>query len=227
MAVNVIMPQAGQDLETGIVRQWLKAEGDAVAKGEPIVQIETEKVSLEVEAPAAGVLLRILVPDETETAIFSVIGDHRPARRGRLRDRLMRIRAAADPARPERAAGPRASWRQGATGMSLIGIDLGTSAVKVGAYAVDGTPLAQAAPDRAGLPPGTGPLRGRRRSNPATAFRSALCEVAAHPAAPARSAGRDLVQLVGPRGVPGGRGRHAARALPDRPPTSAATRSPP
>jgi pyruvate dehydrogenase E2 component (dihydrolipoyllysine-residue acetyltransferase) len=74
MAVKVIMPQAGQDLETGIVKQWHKAEGDAVAKGEPIVQIETEKVSLDVEAPAAGVLLRILVPDDTETAIFSTIG---------------------------------------------------------------------------------------------------------------------------------------------------------
>jgi len=66
MAVNVIMLQAGQDLETGIVRQWLKAEGDVVAKGEAIVQIDTEKVSLEVEAPAAGA--------QTETAIFSVIG---------------------------------------------------------------------------------------------------------------------------------------------------------
>jgi pyruvate dehydrogenase E2 component (dihydrolipoamide acetyltransferase) len=74
MPVKVIMPQAGQDLETGMVRQWLKAEGDPVAKGEPIVQIETEKVSLEVEAPAAGVLLKIVVPDDTETAIFSVIG---------------------------------------------------------------------------------------------------------------------------------------------------------
>ena len=63
MAVKVIMPQAGQDLETGTVKQWLKAEGDAVAKGEPIVQIETEKVTLDVEAPAAGVLLRIVVPD--------------------------------------------------------------------------------------------------------------------------------------------------------------------
>jgi pyruvate dehydrogenase E2 component (dihydrolipoamide acetyltransferase) len=73
MAVKVIMPQAGQDLETGIVRHWLKAEGDEVAKGEPIVQIETEKVNLDVEAPAAGVLLRILVPDDTETAIFSTI----------------------------------------------------------------------------------------------------------------------------------------------------------
>ena len=73
MAVKVIMPQAGQDLETGMVKHWHKAEGDAVAKGEPIVQIETEKVSLDVEAPAAGVLLRILVPDDTETAIFSTI----------------------------------------------------------------------------------------------------------------------------------------------------------
>lgn len=74
MAMKIIMPQAGQDLETGVVRHWLKAEGDAVAKGEPIVQIETEKVSLDVEAPTAGVLLRILVPDDTETAIFSTIG---------------------------------------------------------------------------------------------------------------------------------------------------------
>jgi pyruvate/2-oxoglutarate dehydrogenase complex dihydrolipoamide acyltransferase (E2) component len=74
MAVNVIMPQAGQDLETGTVTQWLKAEGETVAKGEPIVQIETEKVTLDVEAPAAGVLLRIVVPDGAETAIFSTIG---------------------------------------------------------------------------------------------------------------------------------------------------------
>jgi len=67
------MPQAGQDLETGIVRQWLKAEGDTVAKGEAIVSVETEKVTLDVEAPAAGVLLRIVVPADTETAIFSTI----------------------------------------------------------------------------------------------------------------------------------------------------------
>lgn len=74
MAVKVIMPQAGQDLETGVVKQWHKAEGDQVTKGEPIVQIETEKVNLDVEAPASGVLLRIVVAEETETAIFSTIG---------------------------------------------------------------------------------------------------------------------------------------------------------
>lgn len=74
MAVKVIMPQAGQDLETGVVKQWHKAVGDPVTKGEPIVQIETEKVNLDVEAPASGVLLAILVDEEVETAIFSTIG---------------------------------------------------------------------------------------------------------------------------------------------------------
>ena len=67
MATRVVMPQAGQDLETGVVRHWLQAEGDPVAKGEPLVEVETEKLTLEVESPAAGVLLRILVPDDTES----------------------------------------------------------------------------------------------------------------------------------------------------------------
>ncbi len=74
MAIRVVMPQAGQDLETGVVRQWLKAVGDTVARGEPLVEIETEKINLAVELPAEGVLLAIVVPDETETPILSTIG---------------------------------------------------------------------------------------------------------------------------------------------------------
>jgi len=74
MAVKVIMPQAGQDLETGTVTAWYKAVGDAVTKGESIAQVETEKISVDIEAPAAGVLLKIVVPAQTETAIFSTIG---------------------------------------------------------------------------------------------------------------------------------------------------------
>ena len=68
------MPQAGQDLDTGTVTEWLKAEGDAVTKGEPLVAVETEKISLELESPATGVLLRIIVPDRTQTEILSTIG---------------------------------------------------------------------------------------------------------------------------------------------------------
>jgi pyruvate dehydrogenase E2 component (dihydrolipoamide acetyltransferase) len=73
VAAKVIMPQAGQDLETGTVKHWLKAVGDPVAKGEAIVEVETEKLAVEVEAPVAGTLLKILVPEETEAAIFSTI----------------------------------------------------------------------------------------------------------------------------------------------------------
>jgi pyruvate dehydrogenase E2 component (dihydrolipoamide acetyltransferase) len=54
MATRVVMPQAGQDLETGVVRQWHKAEGEPVAKGEPLVEVETEKVVLEVDRPASS-----------------------------------------------------------------------------------------------------------------------------------------------------------------------------
>ncbi len=68
MATKVVMPQAGQDLETGLVRRWLKAEGDLVAKGEPLVEVETEKLTLEVEAPATGILLRIIAADDTRGA---------------------------------------------------------------------------------------------------------------------------------------------------------------
>ena len=74
MATRVVMPQAGQDLETGVVKRWLKAEGEKVTRGEALVEVETEKITLDVEAPAAGVLLKILVPDETETLILSTIG---------------------------------------------------------------------------------------------------------------------------------------------------------
>ena len=56
MPANVIMPALELAQETGKVLRWLKRPGDTVAKGEPIVEIETDKVTVEVEAPAAGVL---------------------------------------------------------------------------------------------------------------------------------------------------------------------------
>jgi pyruvate/2-oxoglutarate dehydrogenase complex dihydrolipoamide acyltransferase (E2) component len=73
MATKVVMPQAGQDLETGVVRRWLRAEGDAVSKGDLLVEVETEKLTLEVEAPVAGILLRIIAGDDTEVPVLSVI----------------------------------------------------------------------------------------------------------------------------------------------------------
>ena len=56
MPTTVIMPALELAQETGKVLKWLKRPGDRVTKGEPIVEIETDKVTVEIEAPAAGVL---------------------------------------------------------------------------------------------------------------------------------------------------------------------------
>lgn len=61
MATDVIMPKVDMDQETGTVAQWLKKEGDEVKQGETILEIETDKVAIEVEAPASGILTNILV----------------------------------------------------------------------------------------------------------------------------------------------------------------------
>jgi pyruvate dehydrogenase E2 component (dihydrolipoamide acetyltransferase) len=56
MPTNVIMPALELAQETGKVLRWMKAPGDPVRKGEPIVEIETDKVTVEIEAPASGIL---------------------------------------------------------------------------------------------------------------------------------------------------------------------------
>src|SRR5688500_12628563 len=56
MPTNVIMPALELAQETGKVLHWLKSPGDTVKKGEPIVEIETDKITVEIEAPASGVL---------------------------------------------------------------------------------------------------------------------------------------------------------------------------
>jgi len=63
MASNVTLPRLGQGMESGTITRWLKSEGDRVEKGEPLYELDTEKVTQEVEADAAGVLLRILVSE--------------------------------------------------------------------------------------------------------------------------------------------------------------------
>ena len=56
MPTNVIMPALELAQETGKILKWLKSPGDTVHKGQPIVEIETDKVTVEIEAPASGIL---------------------------------------------------------------------------------------------------------------------------------------------------------------------------
>ena len=72
VANPVKLPRLGQGMESGTVVKWLKTEGDAVAKGDLLYELDTEKVTQEVEAEVAGVLLKIAVP-QGEVAVGTTL----------------------------------------------------------------------------------------------------------------------------------------------------------
>ena len=63
MATEVKLPRLGQGMESGTIVRWLKGEGEPVKKREPLYELDTDKVTQEVEAEADGVLLKILVAE--------------------------------------------------------------------------------------------------------------------------------------------------------------------
>ncbi len=73
MPADVIMPMLGMAQETGKVLRWLKADGDSVSKGEPLLEVETDKVTVEIEAPADGTLAAVRVPEGTDVPVGEVI----------------------------------------------------------------------------------------------------------------------------------------------------------
>src|SRR5262245_891035 len=115
MPTSVIMPALELAQETGKVIRWLKSAGDPVTKGEPIVEIETDKVTTEIEAAASGILREVtaqegdVVPVGQAIAIIVEMGDHA---RG----------AAAAPASPGPGAAPRP--------MAATGAPAGAAAIK-------------------------------------------------------------------------------------------------
>jgi len=74
MVVEIIMPKLGQTMEKGTIVEWLKKEGDRVEKGEPILVIETDKATLEVEARGSGILRKILAREGEVVPVTKVIG---------------------------------------------------------------------------------------------------------------------------------------------------------
>jgi len=73
MATRIDMPQLGLTMETGTILQWLKAVGDTVKKGQPVVLIQTDKVEYEVESPAAGTLLKVAAQEGAELSVGSLM----------------------------------------------------------------------------------------------------------------------------------------------------------
>ncbi|ACL23521.1 alpha/beta fold hydrolase [Chloroflexus aggregans] len=84
MPTEVVMPKWGLSMQEGKINLWLKREGEAVQQGEPIAEVETEKITNVVEAPVSGVLARLCYPEGSIVAVTKVIayitapGEHLP-----------------------------------------------------------------------------------------------------------------------------------------------------
>ena len=74
MATEIKVPTLGESVTTATIARWMKHPGDAVAADEPLVELETDKVTVEVGAPAAGVLTAINFPEGAEVEVGALLG---------------------------------------------------------------------------------------------------------------------------------------------------------
>jgi pyruvate dehydrogenase E2 component (dihydrolipoyllysine-residue acetyltransferase) len=114
MASEVKLPRLGQGMESGTIVKWLKAEGDRVEKGEPLYELDTDKVTQEVEAEASGVLLKIAVAEGeadvgTTIAVIGEQGEEVPELGNGGAPQSAEKPAEAPAREPERAEGRAAS----------------------------------------------------------------------------------------------------------------------
>ncbi|HET7226413.1 MAG TPA: biotin/lipoyl-containing protein, partial [Candidatus Eisenbacteria bacterium] len=74
MSISIVVPQLGESVAEGTVSKWLKNVGDRVRKEEPLVEIQTDKINVEIPSPAEGVLEKISVAEGTTVLVGTEIG---------------------------------------------------------------------------------------------------------------------------------------------------------
>ena len=85
---SIQMPQLGETIVEGTILKWLKREGDAVARDEPLFEISTDKVDTEVPSPVAGTVTKILVDEGATVPVGTALMEISEAGRGKWRRRL-------------------------------------------------------------------------------------------------------------------------------------------
>src|SRR5262245_3275604 len=73
MPTNIVMPQMGESIFEGTITKWLKKEGEAVKRDEPLFEISTDKIDTEIQSSVAGVLQKILMPEGSKVPIHTVV----------------------------------------------------------------------------------------------------------------------------------------------------------
>jgi 2-oxoglutarate dehydrogenase E2 component (dihydrolipoamide succinyltransferase) len=74
MSVEIVVPSLGESVTEATIAQWLKKQGEQVGRDEPVVELETDKVTLEVNAPAAGVIAEVKVAEGENVEVGAVLG---------------------------------------------------------------------------------------------------------------------------------------------------------
>ena len=122
MPANIVVPEVGESIVDARVAKWLKKEGDVVSAGDPLVELETDKIDLEVPAPQGGVLSRIDHSDGADVKVGEVLGviDEAGAAAAASRAEAAGPKAAAKPAAkaaeaPDTTAAPAAKDKTRAT----------------------------------------------------------------------------------------------------------------
>jgi len=75
MTTMIKVPTLGESVSTATIARWLKKPGDAVAVDEPLVELETDKVTVEVNSPVAGTLSDIAAPEGAEVEVGAMLGN--------------------------------------------------------------------------------------------------------------------------------------------------------
>ncbi|TVQ35603.1 MAG: dihydrolipoamide succinyltransferase, partial [Geminicoccaceae bacterium] len=74
MSIEIKVPTLGESISEATVAKWFKQAGDAVAVDEPLVELETDKVTVEVNAPANGTIAEIMAAEGSEVEVGAVLG---------------------------------------------------------------------------------------------------------------------------------------------------------
>jgi len=187
MALELKVPEVGESITEVVIGTWKKREGDGVALDEPIVEIESDKATVELPAPAAGTVAKILKASGEKAVVGEVIGFLEPAAAG------------AAPQPPVTAAKPPAGPAQPAAGSAPAARVMPAAARVLGEAGVSAAGVA-----------GTGPGGRVTKADAATA-------VAARPTAPAGPpATRPTAPVLQPIAAPGSRQERAVLISPIR-----------
>src|SRR5262245_22544663 len=115
MPTNIIVPEMGESVVDARIARWLKKQGDAVVVGEPLVELETDKVDIEVNAPKNGVLASIAHAEGADVKIGDVIGTIAEGAGAAPSAAPAQPQAAAAPSGPVAQSAPRAEAGVAAT----------------------------------------------------------------------------------------------------------------